>query len=288
MRAIPVLVVLVWTYFAFPLLAGTSVDAFTAATVALGFHLGAYVAETIRAGLTSVRPGQMRAALALGMSTSQAIRTIILPQALIRMLPNLGSLLVIAIKDSAIASVVAVPELMRQSQILAGRTYRPFEIYTVAMLVYFCLCYPVARGVDRVYRRLGLAGLFVTFDWSVVTITCRLLLQGAGVTVVLTVVTMALAVPGGLLLAGLRLSPSAPVRGLATAIRRILPRDAADPAALLDVLRPAGLLRRPALGLGHRDRRPRLQRVGLQFRDLSQRDPCRSVPASGTPAVPWA
>jgi polar amino acid transport system permease protein len=158
MRAIPVLVVLVWTYFAFPLLAGTSVDAFTAATVALGFHLGAYVAETIRAGLTSVRPGQLRAALALGMSTSQAIRTIILPQALIRMLPNLGSLLVIAIKDSAIASVVAVPELMRQSQILAGRTYRPFEIYTLAMLVYFCLCYPVARGVDRLYRRLAALG----------------------------------------------------------------------------------------------------------------------------------
>lgn len=158
MRAIPVLVVLIWTYFAFPLLAGRSVNAFTAATVALGFHLGAYVAETIRAGLTSVRPGQMRAALALGMSRGQAIRTIILPQALIRMLPNLGSLLVIAVKDSAIASVVAVPELMRQSQILAGRTYRPFEIYTAAMLVYFCLCYPVARGVDRIYRRLAPLG----------------------------------------------------------------------------------------------------------------------------------
>ena len=85
---------------------------------------------------------------ALGMSPAQAVRTVILPQALIRMLPNLGSLLVIAVKDSAIASVVAVPELMRQSQILAGRTYRPFEIYTAAMLVYFCLCYPVARCVE--------------------------------------------------------------------------------------------------------------------------------------------
>ena len=158
MRAIPVLVVLVWTYFAFPLLAGRSVDAFTAASVALGLHLGAYVAETIRAGLTSVRAGQMRAALALGMSRAQAIRTIILPQALVRMLPSLGSLLVIAIKDSAIASVVAVPELMRQSQIVAGRTYRPFEIYTAAMLTYFLLCYPVARGVDRVYRKVAALG----------------------------------------------------------------------------------------------------------------------------------
>jgi polar amino acid transport system permease protein len=154
MRAIPVLVVLVWTYFAFPLLIGFSLNALTAGVLALGLHLGAYVAETIRAGLTSVRRGQMQAALALGMTEMQAIRTIILPQALIRMLPPLGSLFVIAIKDSAIASVIAVPELLRQSQIVAGQTFRPFEIYTAAMLVYFLLCYPVARGVDRIYRRL--------------------------------------------------------------------------------------------------------------------------------------
>ena len=158
MRAVPVLVVLVWTYFSFPLLIGRSLDAITAGVVALSLHLAAYVAEAIRAGLTSVRPGQMRAALALGMSRAQAVRAIILPQALIRMLPALGSLLVIAIKDSAIASVVAVPELMRQSQILAGKTFRPFEIYTCAMLVYFALCYPIARGVDRLYRRVAHLG----------------------------------------------------------------------------------------------------------------------------------
>jgi len=158
MRAVPLLVVLVWIYFSFPLLIGRSLDAVTAGVVALGLHLAAYVAEVIRAGLTSVRPGQMRAALALGMSPAQAVRAIILPQALIRMLPALGSLLVIAIKDSAIASVVAVPELMRQSQILAGQTFRPFEIYTCAMLAYFALCYPIARGVDRLYRRVAQLG----------------------------------------------------------------------------------------------------------------------------------
>jgi polar amino acid transport system permease protein len=157
-RAVPVLVFLVWTYFAFPLFAGIRLSPTTAGVVALGFHLGAYVGEVIRAGLLSVRAGQMRAALALGMTPMQAIRTIILPQALVRMLPPIGSLIVIAIKDSAIASVIAVPELMRQSQILAGRTYRPFEIYTAIMLVYFCLCYPVARGVDRIHRRLAHLG----------------------------------------------------------------------------------------------------------------------------------
>lgn len=153
-RSIPVLAILVWMYFAFPLLIEHSLDPVVAAVLALGIHLGAYVTEAIRAGLTSIRPGQMRAALALGMSPFQAVRTIILPQALIRMLPALGSLIVIAVKDSAIASVIAVPELLRQSQVLAGKTFRPFEIYTAAMLVYFLICYPTARGIDRIYRRL--------------------------------------------------------------------------------------------------------------------------------------
>jgi polar amino acid transport system permease protein len=158
MRSIPLLVILIWIYFAFPMVIGASVDVTTAAIVALGLHLGAYMAETIRAGLTSVRKGQMSAALALGMSHVQAIRTIILPQALIRMLPSLGSLLVFAIKDSAIASVIAVPELLRQTQVVAGNTYRPFELYTAAMIVYFLLCFPVARGVDWIYRRVAHLG----------------------------------------------------------------------------------------------------------------------------------
>src|SRR5262245_21949743 len=158
MRAVPLLVVLVWVFFAFPLLVGQSLDGITAGIIGLGIHLGAYMAETIRAGLTSVRRGQMFAALALGMSRFDAIRTIILPQALIRMLPALGSLFVFAVKDSAIASVIAVPELMRQTQVVASKTYRPFELYTAAMIVYFLLCFPVARGVDRLYRRVAHLG----------------------------------------------------------------------------------------------------------------------------------
>ena len=153
-RAVPVLVFLVWTYFAFPLLANIRLSPIAAGVLALGFHLGAYVGEVIRAGLLSVRAGQMRAALALGMSRFQVIRTIILPQALIRMLPPIGSLVVIAIKDSAIASVIAVPELMRQSQTLVGNPFRPFEIYTTVMVVYFLILYPIARGIDRLYRRV--------------------------------------------------------------------------------------------------------------------------------------
>ena len=157
-RSIPVLAVLVWIYFAFPLVIGEALDPIAGGVLALGIHLGAYVTEAVRAGLISVRAGQMRAALALGMSHGQAVRTIIMPQALIRMLPPLGSLVVIAVKDSAIASVIAVPELLRQSQVLAGKTYRPFEIYTAAMVVYFLICFPTARIIDRIYRRLAPLG----------------------------------------------------------------------------------------------------------------------------------
>jgi polar amino acid transport system permease protein len=157
-RSIPVLAVLIWIYFAFPLIIGQSLEPIAAGAIGLGIHLGAYVCETIRGGLTSIRSGQMRAALALGMSKAQAIRKIILPQAFVRILPPLGSLLVLAIKDSAIASVIAAPELLRQSQTLAGKTFRPFEIYSAAMLIYFLICYPVARLIDRLYRRLAPLG----------------------------------------------------------------------------------------------------------------------------------
>src|SRR5689334_6719728 len=103
MRAIPVLVVLVWTFFALPIVAGITLPPFWAALLGLTLHLAAYAAEIIRAGVESVRPGQTRAALALGMSRAQILRRIVLPQALVRMLPAFGSLLSVTIKDTAIA-----------------------------------------------------------------------------------------------------------------------------------------------------------------------------------------
>jgi polar amino acid transport system permease protein len=158
MRAIPVLVVLVWTFFALPILTGVALPPFWAALVALTVHLAAYVSEIVRAGIASIRPGQMRAALALGMSRSQAVRKIIAPQALVRMLPAFGSIMSITIKDTAIASVIAVPELMRQSETLAGQSFRPFEVFTTTMIVFFLILFPVTRGVDALYRRVAHLG----------------------------------------------------------------------------------------------------------------------------------
>jgi len=158
MRAIPVLVVLVWTFFALPMIAGVTMSPFVAALIGLTVHLAAYAAEIVRAGVESVRPGQSRAALALGMSQTQIVRRIIMPQAIVRMLPAFGSLLSITIKDTAIASVIAVLELMRQSETLAGQSFQPIEVFSFAMLVYFLILFPVTRGVDMFYRRVAHLG----------------------------------------------------------------------------------------------------------------------------------
>jgi polar amino acid transport system permease protein len=158
MRAVPVLVVLVWTYFAFPILTGVTLPPFWAALVALTLHISAYVAEIVRAGVASVRPGQTRAALAIGLSRSQTVAQIVLPQAVIRMLPAFGSILSIAIKDTAIAAVIAVPEYMKRSETVAGQSFHPIEVFTVAAAVYFIILFPVTRLVDRVYVRLAHLG----------------------------------------------------------------------------------------------------------------------------------
>ena len=142
MRAVPVLVVLVWGYFALPIVTGVDAAAVLGGAGRAVAHIAAYVAEIVRAGVASVRPGQTRAALALGMSHAQAIREIILPQAIVRMLPAFGSIISITIKDTAIASVIAVPEYMNRSQTLAGESFRPIEVFLVAMAVYFVILFP--------------------------------------------------------------------------------------------------------------------------------------------------
>ena len=158
MRAIPVLVVLVWMYFALPMLVGFTLPPFWAALIALTLHIAAYAAEVIRAGIESVRPGQTRAALALGMSRAQLLRKVLLPQATIRMLPAFGSILTIAIKDTAIATVIAVPELMHRAETVAGQSYRPVEVFTAVMVAYFAILFPVTRVVDRLYHRFAHLG----------------------------------------------------------------------------------------------------------------------------------
>lgn len=158
MRAMPILVVLVWMFFAFPIAFDVLLPPFFAALLALTLHVSAYVSEIVRAGVTSVRAGQTRAGLALGMSNAQIIRKIILPQAIVRILPPYGSILSITIKETAVATVIAVPEYMHQSETIASQSLRPIEVFTTAMVVYFILLFPITRGVDFIYRRVAHLG----------------------------------------------------------------------------------------------------------------------------------
>ena len=158
MRAIPVFVVLVWIYFSVPILTGHSFAPFWAALVGITLHVAAYVAEVIRAGISSIRKGQVQAGLAIGMSRPQIIREILLPQAIVRVLPAFGSIVSVTIKDTAIAAVIAVPELMRQAETVAGETYRPIEVFSTIMVIYFLVIFPVTRLIDRFYGRVAHLG----------------------------------------------------------------------------------------------------------------------------------
>lgn len=154
-RSTPVLAQLVWVYYALPILTGISISAFAAGSLGLSLYAGSFFSEIFRAGILSVERGQTEAALALGMNRTQAMRRVILPQAMVRMLPPIGSSLITLVKDSALVSIISVPELMRQSEALASITFRRMEVLTIAALIYFALTYPLSRGVDYLHRRMA-------------------------------------------------------------------------------------------------------------------------------------
>jgi polar amino acid transport system permease protein len=153
-RTTPILVQIVWVFWVLPLVGGVTLSPFAAGLVALSLNVGAFVAETCRAGLLSIAPGQREAALALGMTGIQALRRVLLPQAVRRVIPPLATVWVSLFKDTSIVSAIGVTELMYQARTLATETYRPLEVFTIVALLYFVITYPQSLGVNRLYNRL--------------------------------------------------------------------------------------------------------------------------------------
>jgi polar amino acid transport system permease protein len=153
LRSTPLLIQLVWVFFALPMLLGYSLPPIVAAVATLGAYSGAYLAEIFRAGIVSIASGQRHAGLALGMTRAQVMRRIVLPQAVVRMLPPIASTLITLIKDSSLVSVISVAELMWAAQSLASVTLRPVEILTGTGLLYVAVAYPLSLGVELVRRR---------------------------------------------------------------------------------------------------------------------------------------
>jgi polar amino acid transport system permease protein len=154
LRATPLLIQLVWVFFALPILIGASLPPFLAAVLTMSAYSAAYLAEIFRSGIVSVAAGQRHAALALGMTGAQALRRIILPQAVVRMLPPIASTFITLVKDSSLVSLISVSELMWAAQSLSAISLRPVEILTGTGLIYVAITYPLSLLSELARRRL--------------------------------------------------------------------------------------------------------------------------------------
>lgn len=148
-RCTPVLVQLVWIYYALPVLTGIELSAPVAATVGLSLYGGAFYSEIIRGGIIATDVGQTEAALALGMTRYQVMKRIVLPQAIKRMVPPLMSQSILQLKNTSLFSVLALPDLLYQGQVIAQDSYRPLETYTFIAVAYFAVLFPFTLWAKR-------------------------------------------------------------------------------------------------------------------------------------------
>jgi polar amino acid transport system permease protein len=155
-RGTPLLMVVFWAYFLIPSLTGLKTSQFATMLAALVIFDGAYLAEIIRAGIQGLPKGQMEAARSCGLSWWQALRLVILPQALRNMLPSLINQFVSTIKETSLGYVVSLSEVsFIASQISAQVLTRPAEIYGLLALTYFILCFGLSRWAFWLERRLA-------------------------------------------------------------------------------------------------------------------------------------
>jgi polar amino acid transport system permease protein len=151
-RSTPLLVQLFIIYFGLPQM-GIELGPFVAGVLGLGLNVGAYNAETIRGGIISVPVGQTEAARSLGMSSALAMRRIILPQALRIIVPPLGNNFIILIKDTSLVSTITLVELTLTAQRFIGSTYKPFEMYLMAAVLYAVLTTTASLLLGRLEKR---------------------------------------------------------------------------------------------------------------------------------------
>src|SRR5690606_22867393 len=125
-----------------------------AGIIGLGLHFAVYNADVIRAGIVAVDPGQQEGARSLGLSRLQAFRYVVIPQAVRNVTPPLGNNLIALLKDSALVSVLGVAELVHASQLAISETYRPFEFYITAAVLYYLLNLLLEAGLRAVERKV--------------------------------------------------------------------------------------------------------------------------------------
>lgn len=150
-RGTPLLLQLIYVYYVLPSI-GIRLNAFAAGVLALTLNYSAYISEVYRSGLLAIPRGQHDAAAALGMTHALALRRIILPQAIRVVIPTLGNYFIGLFKDTALASVVSIQELVFTAQVRAALSFQYFTLYTVVAAMYFAVSFPAARLVGYLER----------------------------------------------------------------------------------------------------------------------------------------
>lgn len=154
-RNTPVLVQILWFYFALPILLPVEIGPLAAAALGISLNSAAFTGEIVRGGIASIERGQWEGARALGMTGGQAMARVVLPQALRRMLPALTNRGIEIFKMSTLASAVAYVELLQQGKLLASLNFNPIETYTVIAIVFFLCLLPLVQATYALERRLG-------------------------------------------------------------------------------------------------------------------------------------
>ena len=156
-RNTPLLVQLFIIYFGAPQF-GLDLSPFMSGLLGLSLNVGAYNAETIRAGILAIPRGQIEASRSLGFSSGKTMRLIVLPQGIKLIMPPLGNNLVVLIKDTSLVSTITLAELFMKTQQLVGATFRPFELYFACALIYALLTTIVSQILQWIERRLHTRG----------------------------------------------------------------------------------------------------------------------------------
>ncbi len=157
LRAIPMLVMVLWVFYGLPAVIGLKLDVFAAGVVALALCDSAFEAEIFRAGIQSIDRGQHEAAETLGLGFVDKMRFIVLPQAIRRVLPPLGNQFVYMLKTSSLVSVIGLAELTRKANELVVTEYRPLEIYSFLILEYLALILVASWAVRSLERKMAAA-----------------------------------------------------------------------------------------------------------------------------------
>jgi polar amino acid transport system permease protein len=154
LRAVPPVVLVVWIYYCMPILTGLSLDALQTAILSLALYSGAFYAEIFRAGLQSVQRGHLEAAYAAGMTRAATLRRITAPLAFQSVLPPFISQCILVVKNTSLASFIAVPEILYQGQRLSIQTFRPLEILTSIAIIFIALIIPLTLLANYAEMRI--------------------------------------------------------------------------------------------------------------------------------------